>query len=110
MIRRRDLEMRFVVLAILLAVIGSASARAQNGSAERGARTYDKYCATCHGDDLMNNSGIAFDLRRLKPDEFPRFVGSVMQGKRAMPAWAGVLDEDQLEDLWAYIRAHAFQR
>jgi cytochrome c55X len=108
MIRQRDPGMRSVVLAILLAAIGSAPARAQQGSAERGARTYDKYCATCHGDDLMNNSGIAFDLRRLKADEFPRFVGSVMQGKKAMPAWAGVLDEDQLEDLWAFIRAHAY--
>jgi len=28
----------------------------------------------CHGDELQNNSGIAFDLRRLKPDEHARFV------------------------------------
>ncbi|HEU5276157.1 MAG TPA: cytochrome c, partial [Xanthobacteraceae bacterium] len=63
---------------------------------------------TCHGDDLENNSGIAFDLRRLRADEHPRFVNSVLHGKNAMPAWDGKLSPDQIESLWAYIRANAY--
>lgn len=64
----------------------------------------------CHGDDLHNNSGIAFDLRRLKAGEHPRFANAVLHGKNAMPAWQGVLAPPQLEDLWTYIRAHAYQQ
>lgn len=90
--------------------LASSSAAADDGAAVRGARLYDKYCATCHGDDLQNNSGVAFDLRRLKADERPRFVDSVLHGKNAMPSWQGVLAPSQLDDLWAYIRAHADQQ
>jgi hypothetical protein len=59
---------------------------------------------------LQNNSGIAFDLRRLKADEHSRFVDSVLHGKRAMPSWDGALSLKQIESLWAYIRAHAYQQ
>jgi mono/diheme cytochrome c family protein len=82
-------------------------AAADGQAAARGERLYNKYCSTCHGDDLQNNSGVAFDLRRLKADEHARFVNSVLHGKNAMPSWQGVLEPPQLEDLWAYIRAHA---
>ena len=74
----------------------------------KGARVYDNNCSTCHGDDLQNNSGIAFDLRRLRADEHSRFVNSVLHGKNAMPAWDGKLSADQIENLWAYVRAHAY--
>ena len=78
-------------------------------AARAGARIYDKYCAACHGDDLQNNPSAIFDLRRLKPDKYARFVHSVLHGKNAMPSWEGVLSAEQIEDLWAYIRAHATQ-
>lgn len=82
-------------------------AAADDEAAARGERLYNKNCANCHGDDLQNNSGIAFDLRRLKADEHARFVNSVLHGKNAMPSWQGVLAPAQLDDLWAYIREHA---
>ena len=93
---------------VLPAVISRAAA--DDEAAARGERLYNKDCATCHGDDLQNNSGIAFDLRRLKADEHGRFVNSVLHGKNAMPSWQGVLTPPQLEDLWAYIRANANQQ
>ena len=85
-------------------------ARAQDEAAAGGERLYAKYCSNCHGDDLQNNSGVAFDLRRLKPDEHARFVNSVLHGKNAMPSWQGVLVPAQLDDLWAYIRANAYEQ
>jgi mono/diheme cytochrome c family protein len=74
-----------------------------------GARIYAENCSTCHGDDLINNAHIAFDLRRLKADEHARFVDSVLHGKNRMPPWEGVLDAAQIEALWAYIRANPDQ-
>ena len=99
-----------VVLALTLSATSISRAFAEDTAADKGARVYDKYCATCHGDDLQNNSGIAFDLRRLKADEHPRFVNSVLHGKKVMPAWQGVLTSEQIEQLWAYIRSHAYEQ
>jgi len=48
-------------------------------------------------------------LRRLKADEHLRFVNSVQHGKNAMPSWEGVLTQEQIEALWLYIRARAYQ-
>ena len=78
--------------------------------AATGARIYAENCSTCHGDELVNNAHIAFDLRRLKADEHARFVNSVLHGKNnKMPPWEGVLDTAKIEALWAYIRANAYQ-
>lgn len=104
---RRALCALFAVACVLPLAISRAAA--DDEAAARGERLYNKNCATCHGDDLQNNSGIAFDLRRLKADEHGRFVNSVLHGKNAMPSWQGVLTPPQLEALWAYIRAHANQ-
>ena len=71
-----------------------------------GAKLYDLNCAPCHGDKLQN-PGITYDLKRLKATERPRFENSVLNGKNQMPPWKGVLKDDQIESLWAYIRANA---
>jgi mono/diheme cytochrome c family protein len=98
-------------MCLLALLIGLALTRvsADEGSARKGEGIYHKNCSHCHGDDLQNNSGVAFDLRRLKAEEHSRFVDSVLHGKRAMPSWEGALTMQQIEDLWAYIRAHAHQ-
>jgi hypothetical protein len=38
-------------------------------------------------------------------DGHARFVDSVANGKRNMPAWDDVLDPEQIEALWAYVIA-----
>ena len=80
----------------------------ETASVDRGAEVYDNFCATCHGAELQNNTGVAFDLRRLHDREHARFINSVEHGKNAMPAWQGRLTDDQMEALWAYIRANAY--
>jgi mono/diheme cytochrome c family protein len=107
---RRELWTRSLVLAVLAAAFSVASAAGEQGTVEKGERLYARYCATCHGDDLQNNTGIAFDLRRLTADEHPRFVNSVQHGKNAMPSWQGVLTSEQIDDLWAYIGEHRYQK
>lgn len=101
---------RIARLLVLLCALASAEVIAQDRQDPRkvkaGERTYSDYCATCHGDELRNTSnGVTFDLRRLRPDEHPRFVNSVLNGKKEMPPWKGTLDDEQIEAIWAYIRA-----
>lgn len=102
--------MRSSALALLMTlfVLPCAAVAQDDAAVTKGAKIYENNCSTCHGDDLQNNSGIAFDLRRLRPTEHARFVNSVLHGKNAMPPWDGKLTPDQVESLWAYIRAHAY--
>jgi mono/diheme cytochrome c family protein len=76
---------------------------------DAGENVYNMRCAICHGDDLVN-TGQTFDLRRLKADERPRFENSVRNGKNQMPPWKGVLTDDNIDQLWHYIRAHAYAK
>jgi mono/diheme cytochrome c family protein len=93
------------VISLLLALASVHCADAEESVAQ-GERVYENYCATCHGEQLQNNSsGLTFDLRRLKADDYSRFANSVRNGKNKMPPWKGVLDDAQVDQVWAYIRA-----
>jgi mono/diheme cytochrome c family protein len=100
--------MHLVVRSALLFALGlsmTASAAAQS-LAEKGDTLYHNRCAGCHGEQLKAFAGgPAFDLRRLRPDEHDRFVESVISGKDNMPSWYGILKADEIEAIWAYIRA-----
>jgi mono/diheme cytochrome c family protein len=101
----RKVCVRAAVFVVFVGFLFVNRVRAEDAAAE-GEQIYADYCATCHGEQLQNNSGgLTFDLRRLKPDEYPRFVNSVTNGKNKMPPWKGVLSETQINELWAYIRA-----
>jgi mono/diheme cytochrome c family protein len=96
---------RCAVLACGLAAVPSV-ARSDPSLAGKGEAIYSDYCWTCHGEKLRNPGGsTSFDLRRLKPEDYSRFVKSVLDGKNTMPPWRGVLDMDQVDAIWAYIRA-----
>ena len=84
----------------------SAAAAAGSPRAEAGAAVYAQRCSSCHGEGLNNMSGgWSFDLRKLRPDEHARFVESVTSGKDNMPSWYGILSDEEIEAIWAYIRA-----
>ena len=73
---------------------------------EAGATVYGDYCSSCHGEQLRNTSGgVTFDLRRLRPEDRDRFLTAMLDGKGQMPPWRGVLEMEQIEAIWAYIRA-----
>jgi mono/diheme cytochrome c family protein len=77
---------------------------------DAGETVYAYHCATCHGDDLVHTGDTTFDLRRLKADERPRFDNSVRNGKNQMPPWKGVLTDEEIDQLWHYIRANANEK
>jgi mono/diheme cytochrome c family protein len=118
MIRRKSSSIGIAAALTAIALISTprcpSSALADDVASDQdkiaaGETVYNTRCAICHGDDLVN-SGQTFDLRRLKADERPRFDNSVRNGKNQMPPWKGVLSDDEIDQLWHYIRAHAFQK
>jgi mono/diheme cytochrome c family protein len=93
--------------SILIGVLMIAPAIAQDrAKIEAGAEVYEMHCATCHGERLRN-TGAAFDLLTLKPNERARFDEAVNDGKGQMPSWAGVLSAEEIDEIWAYIRSRA---
>jgi cytochrome c55X len=109
--RRRAGAIAALMFGQMLSCLPTAAAQDASDQAKitAGETVYNTYCATCHGDDLVN-TGQTFDLRRLQADERPRFDNSVRNGKNQMPPWKGVLSDQQIDQLWHYIRAHAFEK
>ncbi len=102
--------MRVFLAELILTVAASSyplEAQAQDkAKVAAGEGIYNSYCSTCHGDNLVS-SGQTFDLRRLKAADRSRFEQSVISGKGQMPPWKGVLSNEQIEQIWSYIRANA---
>jgi mono/diheme cytochrome c family protein len=91
---------------LIVHVLASSGSFAQAPRIAAGEQVYADYCSSCHGEGLRNSSGgVTFDLRRLRPEDHDRFVTSVLDGKRQMPPWRGALELEQIESIWAYIRA-----
>lgn len=74
-----------------------------DAAAKKGKRLYAAICARCHGLNMVNSGEATFNLREFPLDQKERFVESVTKGKRAMPAWGGILKPEEVEWLWAYI-------
>lgn len=102
--------MRVIVCALIALVVVSLSMRAafaqDSSKIKAGEGVYNNYCFTCHGENLVS-SGQTFDLRRLRADERPRFENSVNNGKGQMPPWKGALSNEEIDQVWHFIRANA---
>ena len=112
--RSTKLGTAILILGAFLSLAPAASAEDAVSEQDKlkiaaGEDVYNTRCAVCHGDELVN-TGQTFDLRKLKTDERPRFDYSVRNGKNQMPPWKGVLSDEEIDDLWYYIRAHAYEK
>lgn len=72
-------------------------------SVEAGRRAYTSSCTRCHGIGLVSTSSAYYDLRTFPKDEKQRFIDSVANGKRQMPAWNGILKPEAIESIWLYV-------
>ena len=105
----------FAAVAVLMVALAATvrAADEQSGDAQaqidHGKATYAERCSHCHGPGMMNSGTITPDLRGF-PDDRPRFVTTVKNGKNnRMPPWGDVLSEDEIRDLWAYISSRRRQ-
>ena len=85
------------------------------GDPEVGMQLYGKYCQVCHGEE-GDGDGIMTQLMGITPMDHTNpnetnsldnqeLVMSILDGKgRFMPAWQGILSQDDVEALVSYIR------
>jgi mono/diheme cytochrome c family protein len=69
---------------------------------EKGKQMYKQLCLRCHGPEMVAGNN-AFDLRTFPLNDRARFFNSVTNGKRAMPPWKGILSEEEIGIVWAYV-------
>ena len=94
----------FLVLAL--------AAHAENGQEPppspeefaKGAELFAHICSHCHGPNMVNPGTISFDFRKFPHNDRARFFNSVRNGKNAMPPWKDILNPDEIEAIWAYVR------
>ena len=92
-------------LKLILAVLFGAEANAADYF--NGKEVYDRHCQICHGVGGQNAVPGTPDFSRgealLQSDsDLYRVIG---QGKSAMPAYRGILSEDEARDVIAYLRS-----
>ena len=92
---------------LVCAMVAARAALAQDAAlVAAGQEVYEATCMPCHGVGLTPIQGV-FDLKTLRANERRRFNRSVMDGVDPdMPPWAGIVTEEQLDQLWAFIQAN----
>jgi len=94
---------------LAIAFIGSSviSSNTQAASFFNGEKIYQKYCQSCHGIKGRGGIGGAPNFARgqslMKPDAY--LYDTINGGKNAMPAYRGVLKEEEFYDVITYLRS-----
>lgn len=89
--------------------------KADGGSRARGKALFGKHCASCHGAEGRGD-GPAGGALRPRPTDLAAMAGQhpdgdfawkIANGRGAMPAWKGVLKEQQIWDVVNHIQGLA---
>jgi mono/diheme cytochrome c family protein len=89
---------------VLSAPTGKEEPKPTQAQFDEGKRIFQNRCARCHGWNMVNLGSIAFDLRQFPHDDRVRFFHSVTYGKKAMPTWKDILTQEDIANIWAYVR------
>lgn len=108
----------FVVLVVSLLLPwtpGAWGQKAEDGDPRKGKEKYEQFCAVCHGKRGGGNGPMAkattppaprLTTREIRDQSDEQLYNSIANGVgSAMPAWRGVLNDQQLVDVLAYVRA-----
>jgi len=99
--------MRFCLITSVLFAFTVASRNSNAANFFSGELIYQKYCQSCHGVKGKGGIGGAPNFARgqglMKPDAY--LYDTIDMGKNAMPAFRGVLKEEEFYDVITYIRS-----
>lgn len=92
--------LRLTLALLLLCGQGSAFA----GDSFAGREIYQQHCQRCHGADGRGEAGTApLDPTTMMQPDF-QLLQTLQQGLGIMPAYSGLLSEEQLRNAIAYLR------
>lgn len=93
-------------LAAMLAAATCASAPALAADAAKGAQLYSMHCTSCHGRSgipvMPGSPNFTRAEGLLQPDL--AIMQAIRSGKNAMPGYAGILRDNEILDVIAYMR------
>lgn len=93
---------RFLIFSLLMLTVTAAMA----GDPVKGRGIYMDRCSGCHGvngkPDIAEVPNFSMGEGMMKPDS--DLMATIKKGKAVMPAFEGVLTDDQILDVIAYIR------
>ena len=93
-----------LVIAGTLAIVSMPVMAADPGN---GAQVYSVHCSGCHGDDGRGGMPGLPDFTRgeglFQPNS--QLATTIRNGKQVMPAYQGILTNDDINDVIAYLRS-----
>ena len=97
--------MKRLLAAILTPALFAAPAFAdeKHPLLAEGEELYVDFCSQCHGDNMNNPVDKAFNLRVYDVKKAEDFKRTVLAGKGDMPAWAEVLEGEEIDKIWVYV-------
>ncbi len=92
--------------AILVATLLAAAAPLQAADVIKGAQVYARHCAACHGPGGISVMPGAPQLARAQGmmQSDMALLATLQSGKNAMPAYLGILNDNEIMDVIAYSR------
>lgn len=99
-------RIKYGVAAALFFGVSSLSGTALAADVAQGQRLYQIHCAACHGargESMIPNAPNFSRGERLMQADFA-LMATIRSGKVSMPAFAGVLRDQQILDVIAYLR------
>lgn len=99
------MKARFVIILISTALCLSSTV-VLAGDPFSGANIYTDHCASCHGGDGRGDvAGVpSFRGGTLMMRTESELQNTIRSGKNLMPAFSGILEDYQIDDVVSYIR------
>lgn len=99
---------RLITAVLALACFSVPLTLAQSSKASQreraGATVFGEHCSVCHGVRLLKQDA-AYDLRAVIADmSEEQFLRGAKTRRGAMPSFAGQLSDEQLADVYAYVK------
>lgn len=109
MLKNRDDAMNSKLLWSILLLALTMPGAAQSSDVSKGQTIYRQHCSMCHGTTGKGSMAGAPDFKRrqglLQSDH--NLLGRIKAGKNACPAYQGILTDQKIFDVIAYIRTFA---
>ncbi len=102
----KSAKLQFLELALFAFFLMLGSARSEAADTIKGGELYAAHCVSCHGvsgiNVMPNAPNFAQNESLLQPDM--SLLVSIKNGKAAMPAYQGILTDQQILDVIVYLR------